>query len=143
VNDWNQVFLGVIAVATALMAIVQIGAIVVLARVAGQVQQIIATIKTDIRPLIARANAIAEEASKTATLATAQAQKIDRLVTDLTRRVDETSAVIQQAIITPAREGMAIIAALKAGFGVLKGLGMKDMRGRHGGVDDEDALFIG
>jgi hypothetical protein len=143
VNDWNQVFLGVIAVATALMAIVQIGAIVVLARVAGQVQQIIATIKTDIRPLIARANAIAEEASKTATLATAQAQKIDRLVTDLTRRVDETSGVIQQAIITPAREGMAIIAALKAGFGVLKGLGMKDMRGRHGGVDDEDALFIG
>ena len=142
-NDWNNVFLGVIAVATALMAIVQIGAIVVLARVAGQVQEIVATIKSDIRPLIARANAIAEEASRTATLATAQAQKIDRLLTDLTRRVDETSAIIQQAIITPAREGMAIIAALKAGFGVLKGLGMRDVRGRHGGVDDEDALFIG
>jgi len=124
VNEWNQVFLGVIAVATALMAIVQV-------------------IQHDIKPLIARANTIAEEASKTATLATAQAQKIDRLLTDLTRRVDETSAVIQQAIITPAREGMAIIAALKAGFGVLKGLGMRDMRGRHGGVDDEDALFIG
>ena len=142
-NEWNQVFLGVIAVATALMAIIQIGAIVVLARVAGQVQEIVGTIKTDIRPLIARANAIAEEASRTATLATAQAQKIDQLVTDLTRRVDETSAVIQQAIITPAREGMALIAGLKAGFGILKGLGMKDMRGRHGGVDDEDALFIG
>jgi hypothetical protein len=143
VNEWNQVFLGVIAVATALMALVQIGAIVVLARVAGQVQSIVATIQTDIRPLIARANVIAEEASRTAALATAQAQKIDRLMTDLTRRVDETSAVIQQAILTPAREGMAIIAALKAGFGVLKGLGIRDMRGRHGGVDDEDALFIG
>ena len=56
-------------------------------------------------------------------LATAQAQKIDRLVTDLTRRVDETSAVIQQAIITPAREGMAIIAALKAGVRRPAGLG--------------------
>jgi hypothetical protein len=143
VNEWSQVFLGVIAVATLVMALVQIGAIVVLARVAGQVQSIVATIQTDIRPLIARANTIAEEASKTATLATAQAQKIDRLMTDLTRRVDETSDVIQQAILTPAREGMAIIAALKAGFGVLKGLGMRDMRGRHGGVDDEDALFIG
>jgi hypothetical protein len=141
VNDWNQVFLGVIAAATALMAIVQIGAIVVLARVALQVQGILAIIQTDIRPLIARANVIAEEASKTATLATAQAQKIDRLVTDLTRRVDETSAVIQQAILTPAREGMAIIAALKAGFGVLRGF--RDLRGRPGGVDDEDALFIG
>jgi hypothetical protein len=141
VNDWSQVFLGVIAVATALMAVVQIGAIVMLARVAGQVQGILATIQTDVRPLLVRANAIAEEASKTATLATAQAQKIDRLVTDLTRRVDETSAVIQQAILTPAREGMAIIAALKAGFGALKGF--RDLRGRPGGVDDEDALFIG
>ena len=139
----NDVFLGVIAVATAVMALVQIGAIVMLARVSGQVQSIVATIQSDIRPLIARANVIAEEASKTAVLATAQAQKIDRMMTDLTRRVDETSAVIQHAILTPAREGMAIMAAFKAGFSVLKGLGMRDMRGRHGGVDDEDALFIG
>jgi cell division protein FtsL len=143
VNEWSQVFLAVIAVATAIMAGVQIFAIVVLARVSGQVQSIVATIQSDIRPLIARANAIAEEASKTAILATAQAQKIDRMVTDLTRRVDETSAVIQHAILTPAREGMAIFAAFKAGFNVLRGLGMRDMRGRHGGVDDEDALFMG
>jgi len=142
VTDWNQAFLGVIAGATALMAIVQLGAIVVLARVAGQVQGILTTVQKDIGPLLARANAIAEEASRTATLATAQAQKIDRMVTDLSRRVDETSAIIQQAIVTPAREGMAVIAALKAGFGVLKG-GLRDLRGRQGGVDDEDALFIG
>lgn len=140
-NDWSQAFLGVIAVSTALMAVMQIGALVVLARVAVQVRDIVATLHTDVRPLIGRANQIAEEASRTATLATAQAQKIDRLVTDLTRRVDETSAVVQQAIITPAREGMAIVAALKAGFGALKGV--RDMRGRPGGVDEEDALFIG
>ncbi|MEO6235374.1 MAG: hypothetical protein ABIQ52_00140 [Vicinamibacterales bacterium] len=136
-------FLAVIAVATALMAIVQIGAIVALARVAAQVQGILTTIQKDIGPLLSRANAIAEEASRTATLATAQAQKIDKLVTDLTRRVDETAAVIQQAIITPAREGIAIMAALKAGLGALKGFGVRDLRGRQGGVDDEDALFIG
>jgi hypothetical protein len=143
VNDWNQAFLGVIAGATALMAIVQIGAIVVLARVAVQVQGILTTVQKDIGPLLARANAIADDASRTAALATAQAQKIDRMVTDLSRRVDETSAIIQQAIITPAREGMAVFAALKAGFGVLKGLGLRDLRGRQGGVDDDDALFIG
>lgn len=142
-NEWSQVFLAVIAVATALMAIVQIGAIVALARVAAQVQGLLTTIQKDIGPLLSRANAIAEEASRTATLATAQAQKIDKLVTDLTRRVDETSAVIQQAIITPAREGMAIMAALKAGLGVFKGFGFRDLRGRQGGVDDDDALFIG
>jgi hypothetical protein len=141
VSDWSPAFLGVIAVATAVMALVQIGAIVFLARLALQVRELMSTIQTDIRPLIARANAIADEASKTATLATVQAQKIDRLVTDLARRVDETSAVIQQAVIAPAREGMALFAALKAGLGALRGF--RDLRGRPGSVDDEDALFIG
>ena len=140
-SDWSPAFLGVIAVATAVMALVQIGAIVFLARLALQARELMSTIQTDIRPLIARANAIADEASKTATLATVQAQKIDRLVTDLARRVDETSAVIQQAVIAPAREGMALFAALKAGLGALKGF--RDLRGRPGSVDDEDALFIG
>ena len=140
-NDWSQAFLGVIAVSTALMAVMQIGAFVLLSRVAAQVRDIVATLQKDIRPLIGRANEIAEEASRTAAIATAQAQKIDKLVTDLTRRVDETSVVVQQAIITPAREGMAIIAALKAGFGALRT--MRDGRGRPGGVDEEDALFIG
>jgi hypothetical protein len=137
----QEASLGIIAVSSALMAVMQIGAVVVLARVAFQVRDIVATLQKDIRPLIGRANQIAEEASKTAGIATAQAQKIDRLVTDLTRRVDETSAIVQQAIVTPAREGMAIVAALKAGFGALRT--MRDARGRAAGVEEEDALFIG
>jgi len=141
VNDWNDTFLAIIAASTALMALVQIGAIVVLARVAVQVRDLMATVQRDIRPLIGRANAIADEAQKTAALATVQAQKIDRLVTDLTHRVDETSLIIQQAIVTPAREGMAIVAGIKAALTALRGL--RDFRGRSGAVDDEDALFIG
>jgi hypothetical protein len=141
VTDTSQVFLGIIAAATAVMALIQIGAIIVLARVAVQVRDLAATLQQDVRPLLARVTAIADEAQKTATLATAQAQKIDRLVTDLTRRVDETSAIIQQAIITPAREGMALFAALKAGVAALRGF--RDLRGRPRAVDDEDALFIG
>ena len=139
--DWNQTFLGIIAAATALMAVMQIGAIVVLARVAVQVRDLVGTVQKDLRPLIARATAVADEAHKTAALATVQAQKIDRLVTDLTRRVDETSLIIQQAIVTPAREGMALIAGVKAALGALRGL--RDLRARGGVVDDEDALFIG
>ena len=140
-SESSQVFLAIIAASTALMALIQIGAVVVLARVAMQVRDIVATLQQDIRPLIARANALADEAQKTATLATAQAQKIDRMVTDLTRRVDETSAVVQEAILTPAREGMALVAALKAGLGALRGF--RDLRGRDGRMEDEDALFIG
>ena len=140
-NETSQVLLGIIAAATAVMALVQIGAIIVLARVATQVRDAVATLQQDIRPLLARATSIADEAHKTAILATAQAQKIDRLVTDLTRRVDETSTIIQQAIVTPAREGLALFAALKAGLAALRGF--RDFRGRPGAVEDEDALFIG
>jgi hypothetical protein len=141
VTDWNPIFLGIIAVATLVMAVIQVGAAVFAARLGAQVQQLASTVQQDLRPLIARANAIAEEASKTATLATAQAQKLDRLMTDLTRRVDETSLVIQEAVVAPAREGLAIVAALKAGLGALRGF--RDARGRAGRVEDEDALFIG
>jgi Holliday junction resolvasome RuvABC ATP-dependent DNA helicase subunit len=121
--------------------LIQIGAIVFAARIGAQVQQLASTVQQDIRPLIARANAIAEEASKTASIATLQAQKIDRLVTDLTRRVDDTSLVIQEAVIRPAREGLAIVAAVKAGLDALRGV--RELRGRPGRVEDEDALFIG
>ena len=140
-TDWNQTFLGIIAAATALMAVMQIGAMVVLARVAVQVRDLAATVQKDVKPLVARMTAVADEAHKSATLATAQAQKIDRLVTDLTRRVDDTSLIIQQAIVTPAREGLAVVAGIKAALAAFRGL--RDLRNRGGAVDDEDALFIG
>ena len=154
-TDWNSVFLGVIAAATLIMALIQIGMIVVAAGMAKKAQQAadkaqetlataqqtITSVREDIRPLIARAHAIAEEASKTATLATAQAQKVDRLVTDLSTRIEETSALVQQAIVTPAREGLAIIAAVRATLGALRA--GADWRRRATRSEEEDSLFIG
>ena len=154
-TDWNLVFLGVIAAATLIMALIQIGMIVVAAGAAKKAQQAvekaqaalttaqqtITSVREDLRPLIAKANAIADEASKTAALATAQAQKVDRLVTDLAVRIDETSTLVQQAIVTPAREGMAIIAAVKATLGALRA--GADWRRRASRSEEEDPLFIG
>lgn len=141
--------LGIIAVATLVMALVQVGAIIALLRIAKQTQEVLVSVQRDVKPLIeevkpllAKVNAIADEASKTATVATAQAEKIDRLVTDLTRRVDETSAIVQQAIVIPAREGIAVVAGLKAAVAALRGFG--DFRARtRRSVDEEDPLFIG
>jgi ElaB/YqjD/DUF883 family membrane-anchored ribosome-binding protein len=123
------------------MAFVQIGAIIALLRVARQTQQAVSDLQRDVKPLVAKASAVADEASRTATLVTAQAQKVDRLLSDVTQRFDQTAAVVQQAIITPAREGMAIVAAIKAGLMALQG--MRD-RPRHSRTaDEEDPLFIG
>ena len=141
-SGWSDIFLGVIALATLVMAVMQIGALVAALRLARQAQQMIQSVHQDVRPLIVRANAIAEEASRTVALAMVQAQKVDRLVTDLSQRVDETAGVVQQAIITPAREGLAIVAALKAGLEALRGMRELHPRdGRH--AEEEDPLFIG
>jgi hypothetical protein len=141
-NGWSDVFLGVIAFATLVMALIQIGAIIAALRLARQAQEVITSVHRDLRPLIAKANAIAEEASRTVALATAQAQKVDRVVTDLSRRVEETAQLLQAAIVRPAREGMAVVAAIKAGLGALRGLrGLHTRHGRH--ADEEDPLFIG
>jgi hypothetical protein len=155
VTDWSLVFLGVIAAATLIMALIQIGLIVVAAGAARKAQlavekaqaalataqQTITSVHEEIRPLIVRANAIAGEASKTAALATAQAQKVDHLVTTLASRIEETSALVQQAIVTPAREGIAIVAAIRATLGALRA-GV-DWRRRTSRSEEEDPLFIG
>jgi len=85
---------------------------------------------------------MADEASHTATIVKAQADKVDVLITELTRRIDETSAVVQQAVITPAREGLAIVAAIKATLMALRGF--RDLRPGHGRhAEEDDPLFIG
>ena len=148
-NDWSVIFLGVIAASTLIMALIQVGAIIAILRVARETQKMLTTVQNDVRPLIAKATAVAEkaaaiadEASKTVTLATAQMHKVDTLVTDLTRRVDETANLVQKAIMTPAKEGMAIFAAIRTGLGALKGMG--DFRGRTSRhAEEDDPLFIG
>lgn len=140
-NDWPVVFLGIIAVSTLIMALIQVGAIIATLTLARQAQKALASVTQDVRPLIAKATALADDASRTLALATAQVQKVDRLVTDLAKRVDDTSSVVQHAIVTPVREGAAIVAAIKAALGVLRGLGDSGRPGRH--AEDEDPLFIG
>ena len=140
-SGWSEVFLGVIAVATLLMAVIQVGVIIGLLRTARQAQQIMTTVQQEIRPLVSKVTAVADEAARTASLATAQVQKVDRLVTDLARRVDDTAAVVQQAIIMPAREGMALVAGLKAGLSAIRGL--REMHDRHRQAEEEESLFIG
>ena len=139
-TNWPLLFLGVIAVSTLIMALIQVGAIIAMIRVAREATEVLATIKQDVRPLIAKATTIADDASRTVSLATVQVQKVDRLVTDLAKRVDETSSVVQHAIVTPAREGAAIVAAIKAALRAFRGMGAPGA-GRH--AEEDDALFIG
>ncbi len=139
--DWSDVFLGVIAVGALVTTVIQIGAVIAALRVAREARLMIAAVQQDVRPLVVKVSQMADEASRTLVLATAQAQKVDHLVTDLSRRAEQTAAVLQEAIVTPAREGLAIVAAVRAGLGALRG--WRGMTTTRRSVDEDDPLFIG
>lgn len=140
-SSWSDLFLGTIAVSTLVMALMQIGVIVVVSRLGKQAQETLASVQREIKPLLAKANAIADEASRTAALASAQVQKVDRLVTDLSRRADQTASIVQEAIVTPTREGFAIVAGIRAALAALRGVG--DLHRTSSRTEEDDALFIG
>lgn len=135
------VLLGVIAAATLVMAVVQVGLILVAARLARKVEHLSTQLEQDVRPLVVKANTIAENAARASAVAVAQVERADRLFTDLAQRVDDTMAVVQHSLLMPAREGRAILAGVGAALSAFREL--RAAARARAGADEEDPLFIG
>jgi fibrillarin-like rRNA methylase len=143
VNDWAPVFLGVIAVATLVMAAVQVGSIIYGARAAQRIEQMLGRFETDLKPVIEKARLVSEDAAKISALATVQVERVDQVFQDLSQRIDETAVMIQRAVVTPAREGAALFAAVRATVAALRGVAGGSRKSPPTGVEEDDALFIG
>jgi len=141
VTVWSDVFLGVIAVAAVAIAAAQVGVMMAAGRVARRVERLTDQFEQDVRPLFGHVNSIGRDASRAASLATAQVERVDRLLSDLVERVEQGMASLQSTIDGPAREGRALLIAFRAAFEVLREV-RGSRRSRHGRGDDEDALFI-
>jgi hypothetical protein len=142
VTDTAVAFLGAIALATVVMAAIQVGAIIYGARLARRTEQLVAKIEQDVAPIIQHLTTISGDASRATTLLTQQVERVDHLVTDMSKKVDRTLAVAQRTLVAPAREGVALAAAVKATVGTLRDLRRRRRASRFP-ADEEDALFIG
>ena len=140
-SGWSEVFLGVIAIATLALAIVQVGVCVVAGLAVRRVTRLIATVEAELRPVIGHVNAIARDASRATALATAQVERADQLFADVAQRVEQALNDMQASLGRPAREGRALFTAFKAAFQAIRDLRQQG-RGRQGRGEDEDALFI-
>lgn len=137
---WRDVFLGVIAVATLVIAVVQVGVIIAAGLMARRVGHMLDQIERDVKPLFVHLNAIGGEASRAVALATAQVERVDALFADVAVRVEQTLSSVQASIAAPAREGRAMLSAFRAAMQAIRDL--RSGRTRQGRGDDEDALFI-
>lgn len=136
----NDLFLGIIAVATLAIAIAQIGFMVVAGLLARRIGRLTDRLEHDIRPLFGHLNAIGRDAARTASLAAAQIERADQVFSDVAVRIDQTLNTLQTSFSMPAREGRAILSAVRAALQAVREM-RRDGR-RQGRGDDEDALFI-
>jgi hypothetical protein len=140
VSESSTLFLGLIAVSVTVMALLQVGAVIALARYAKRVMTVTEDLQREIKPLIGRLNAIADEAHRATLMAGRQVDRVDHLVTDLTRRIAETSASLQATITGPVRQGTALIAGLRA---VLAAFATSKRDTGFERDEEEDAMFVG
>jgi hypothetical protein len=140
VNDSANLFLGVIAFATLLIAIVQIGVLVAAGLLARRLARLSTDIEQQLKPLFAHLDSIGRDAARAASLATTQVERVDSLFADVTGRVEQGLDTVQSAVFGSARQGAAIFSAFRAAFSAFKHP-PAGRRSRTRG-EDEDALFI-
>jgi hypothetical protein len=139
VTDWAVVFLGVIALATLVGAIVQVAVLVMAGRLARRLERLTEQIQRDLKPLFEHLDVIGRDAARATALGTAQVERLDNLLADLAERLDRTLNTLQAAAAGGAREGAAILAAFRAAMSALR-----DFRGGRARQrsEEDDALFI-
>jgi hypothetical protein len=137
VSQTAETLLGVIAVATLVIAIVHVGVLVAAGVLARRLVRLVDEFEDRMRPLFAHLDSIGKDATRVSSLAAAQVERVDQLFADLAVRVDETVDSVQAGFRAPAREGRALLSALHAAVRV-----MQQARRRSRRTDDEDALFI-
>jgi hypothetical protein len=140
-TQWSVTFLGVIAAATLLMALIQIGLIVMGLRLARRVNEITTEVQREIRPTIAKISAVTDDAARAAAIAVTQAQRVEHVLSDIGSKADRVISVASHAMLVPAREGIALVSALRAVLAVVRSGNHR--RKRRSREAEEQALFIG
>ena len=138
-SDWQVVFLGIMALALVAMAVAQIMISVALVKASRQMSDAVLGIQRDLRPLIDKATRMTDDAARVTSLVAVQLERVDRLVASLSVRIDETMTVVQEAVVSPLKQGATVIAALRGLFAAFR-----EWQGRSAPArEDEGPLFVG
>ena len=138
-SDAQTVWLAVIAVSVAVMAVLQVAAVLVAVKYGRELARTLEEFRREVRPVLEKAHKISEDAARVTALAATQIERLDKIMSTTAARIDETMGIVQGAIIEPVRHGAAMMAAVRAAFAVFRGFRDRDRHAR----DEEEALFVG
>jgi hypothetical protein len=138
----SDLFLGVIATAVLIMAIIQVAAIVFALRAARRVGDAVSRFEQNVQPIVSNLQALTSDAARATSVAAGQVERASQMMADLTKRVDDTAAAVQSSIMGPARQGYAIFQGILAALAALRTAAPPRSK-RPASAEEEDALFIG
>ena len=137
-NTWATVFLGIIAMATLVTAILQVVLLVAGWQLVRRITTFVEDIERDVRPILGHLNSITRDASKVASLAVAQVERADQLLTSAVVRLEDLLGNLSTVIVKTMREGNALMMGIRAVMAAVQAF-----RGRRRGRgEDDEALFI-
>ena len=140
----TDLYLGLIALGVIVMATIQVVAIIMVMRATRRVGDIATRFQEDVRPIIVNLQKVSEEAARASAQAAAQVDRLDALVSGIARRVEDTAATLQQTILQPARDGLALLNALKSIISSFReGRPSREASPRKESRESPDDLFIG
>jgi hypothetical protein len=111
-------------------------------RTAKRVGDVVGRFEHDVRPIVTNLKAMSADAARTASIASAQAQRAEQLIGDLTARVNGTVAAVEASVVAPAREAFAMVQGIMGALAAFRQGGSPASR-RPTAAEEEDPLFIG
>ena len=106
--------LSVIAAATVIMAVVQIGVVVFAARLAKRVSRLVDVIEHEIKPTLARVDAVSSDVARVTSLASNQAERLDQITSQLIEKIDDILTVADRSVFAPLKQGAGFLFGLRA-----------------------------
>src|SRR5688572_10392202 len=138
----TDLFLGLIALGVLVMATIQVGAIVMAIRAARRVEGAIGALQQDIKPIVANLQTMSADAARATAKVATQVDRLERTLNDVSARINTTATSVQEAVVAPIREAMAIVQGLKAAFGALTALGGQRPARRAPALEEDEPPFV-
>ena len=116
----SDVYLGVIAAATLVMALVQIGVLIAGIIAVKRMREVLVRVEESARPVLAHVDDLVVDATESIAAVRAQLDRVERQTMHVLTRTDEAVQRVQTYLVAPAREGIALAAGARALVGAFR-----------------------
>jgi len=139
VSTWATVFLGIIAMATLITAILQVVLLVTAWQLVRRLVTFVEDLDRQIKPILGHVENIARDASRVAGLAAAQVERADQVLNNAVVRIEDLLSHMQTLVVNTLREGNALMMGVRAVMAAIRAFQGRSKRRR---AEDDETLFI-